>query len=86
VGVVSVAASRITGLHTETVREYLRVGRIKGRQIGRTWIVEERDLRGFMATPRKKTGRPQKETVTPALVEYASAYPDAPRKTLQRRC
>ena len=57
---VSVAeAARITGLHPETVREYLRAGRIKGRQIGRTWIVEERDLRTFMAKPRK-AGRPRK--------------------------
>jgi excisionase family DNA binding protein len=46
--------------HEETVREYLREGRIKAQKIGRTWIVQERDLRAFMAKPRKP-GRPRKE-------------------------
>lgn len=57
-GVVDVA--RMTGLHEETVREYLRVGRIKAQKIGRTWIIQERDVRAFMGKPRK-VGRPRKE-------------------------
>jgi excisionase family DNA binding protein len=60
-GVVSTQrAAEITGLHVETIREYLRAGRIKATRIGRTYVIDERDLRRFMATPRKP-GRPPKE-------------------------
>jgi excisionase family DNA binding protein len=59
-GVVSTQrAAEITGLHVETIREYLRAGRIKATRIGRTYVIDERDLRRFMATPRKP-GRPRK--------------------------
>lgn len=61
-GVVSTQqAAEITGLHVETIREYLRAGRIKATRIGRTYVIDERDLRRFMATPRKP-GRPRKES------------------------
>ena len=60
-GVVSTQrAAEITGLHAETIREYLRAGRIKATRIGRTYVIDERDLRRFMATPRKP-GRPRKD-------------------------
>ncbi len=60
-GVVSTQrAAEITGLHVETIREYLRAGRIKATRIGRTYVIDERELRRFMATPRKP-GRPPKE-------------------------
>lgn len=59
-GVVSTRqAAEITGLHVETIREYLRAGRIKAQRIGRVYVIDERDLRRFMATPRKP-GRPRK--------------------------
>ncbi len=54
-------AARITGLKPETLREFCREGRLKARHIGRTWVIEERDLRAFMAKPRKP-GRPRKES------------------------
>lgn len=60
-GVVSTRqAAEVTGLHVETIREYLRAGRIKATRIGRTYVIDERDLRRFMAIPRK-SGRPRKE-------------------------
>jgi excisionase family DNA binding protein len=52
--------SRITGLHPETIREYCRDGRLKARHIGRTWVIEPRDLKAFQAKPRQP-GRPRKE-------------------------
>ena len=59
-GVVSVQrAAEITGLHPETIREYLRAGRIKAQRIGRVYVIDERDLKRFLATPRKP-GRPRK--------------------------
>ena len=58
--VVSVRqAAEITGLHPETIREYLRAGRIKAQRIGRVYVIDERDLRRFMAKPRRP-GRPRK--------------------------
>jgi excisionase family DNA binding protein len=61
-GVVSVQrAAEITGLHPETIREYLRAGRIKAQRIGRVYVIDERDLKRFLATPRKP-GRPRKAT------------------------
>jgi excisionase family DNA binding protein len=59
-GVVSTQqAAEITGLHVETIREYLRAGRIRAQRIGRVYVIDERDLRRFMAVPRK-AGRPRK--------------------------
>ena len=61
-GVVSThQAAEITGLHVETIRELLRAGRIKATRIGRVYVIDERDLRAFMAKPRPKPGRPRKE-------------------------
>jgi excisionase family DNA binding protein len=60
-GVVSVKqAAEFLGLHEQTVREYLRAGRIKAQRIGRVYVIEERDLRAFLAKPRKP-GRPRKD-------------------------
>jgi len=60
-GVVSVKqAAEFLGLHEQTVREYLRAGRIKAQRIGRVYVIDERDLRRFLATPRKP-GRPRKD-------------------------
>lgn len=60
-GVVSTQrAAELTGLHVETIREYLRAGRIRAIRIGRVYVIDERDLRAFMAKPRRP-GRPRKE-------------------------
>jgi excisionase family DNA binding protein len=60
-GVVSTQqAAEIMGLHIQTIREYLRAGRIKAQRIGRVYVIDERDLRRFMAVERKP-GRPPKE-------------------------
>jgi excisionase family DNA binding protein len=59
-GVVSTQqAAEIMGLHIQTIREYLRAGRIKAQRIGRVYVIDERDLRRFMAVERKP-GRPRK--------------------------
>lgn len=60
-GVVSTQrAAEIAGLHPETVRRLCREGKIKYSRIGRVYVIDERDLRRFMANP-PKPGRPRKE-------------------------
>ena len=36
------------GFHPDTVREYLREGKIKGMKIGKRWRVKEEDLQKFL--------------------------------------
>ena len=38
-------------MHQDTVREYLRDGRLKGIKIGRRWRVKEKDLQEFISNP-----------------------------------
>lgn len=56
----SAEVASLTGLHIETVREYLRSGRLPAKRIGRTYVVFEGDLRRWMAIERKP-GRPRKD-------------------------
>ena len=59
-GVMSTAeAAAYAGLHVETIRDYIRRGLLKARRFGRTYVIEERDLRRLMANP-PKPGRPRK--------------------------
>ncbi len=60
-GVVSTQrAAEIAGLHPETVRRLCREGKIRNSRIGRVYVIDERDLRRFMASP-PRPGRPRKE-------------------------
>jgi excisionase family DNA binding protein len=42
-------AAEKLGLHTETVRKWLREKRIGGVKVGRKWRVRESDLQRFVA-------------------------------------
>jgi excisionase family DNA binding protein len=53
-------AAAITGLHIETVRRYLREGRIPARRIGRMYLIDAKVLQRWMAVPRPP-GRPRKD-------------------------
>ncbi len=60
-GVVSTQqAAEITGLHPETIRRLCRQGTIRAQRIGRVYVIDERDLRRYLANP-PKPGRPRKE-------------------------
>lgn len=50
-------ASRETGLSLAYLRRLVTEGRIKGEKIGSYWAIERKDLRRFLAKPRK-IGRP----------------------------
>jgi excisionase family DNA binding protein len=54
-------AAAITGLHVETVRSYLREGRIPYRRVGRMYLIDSTDLKRWMAVPRKPGRPPRKD-------------------------
>jgi len=56
---VNDAADRL-GLHPSRVRLLCRQGRIKADQIGKTWVIAEREVERFARLPREP-GRPRKE-------------------------
>jgi hypothetical protein len=50
-------------LQNTVLSQYLKVGRLKGRKIGNTWVIDVEDLKRFLATPRKPgppAGQPKK--------------------------
>lgn len=52
-------AATYAGVHVETIRLYIRNGHLKARKFGRTYVIEERDLKRLLADP-PKPGRPRK--------------------------
>lgn len=42
---------------TKVVREYLRVGKLPGRKVGRAWRVLESDLEHWISTGQSERGR-----------------------------
>lgn len=59
-GVVSTQqAAEQYGLSVETIRRWARQGVLKTQRIGRTYVIDERDLRRVIANP-PKPGRPRK--------------------------
>ena len=42
---------------TKVVREYLRVGKLPGRKVGRAWRVLESDLERWISTGQSERGR-----------------------------
>lgn len=60
-GVVSTQQAADTyGLSVETIRRWARQGVLKTQRIGRTYVIDVRDLKRVMANP-PKAGRPRKE-------------------------
>jgi len=51
--------AELLGVTTSWVR-YLIIGaKLRGKKMGRDWWVTKEDLDKFMATPRRKPGRPK---------------------------
>ena len=40
-------------LQNTVLSQYLNSGRLKGRKIGNTWVIDVEDLKRFLAIPRK---------------------------------
>jgi len=53
------AAARL-GLSPSTLRSQIRNGRLRGRLIGKTWTVTERELARYAVESHGKIGRPLK--------------------------
>lgn len=51
------AAARLA-VHPETLREYLRLGTLRGLKMGRTWKVEESEIAAYVE--RLKVAAPQR--------------------------
>jgi hypothetical protein len=45
------AVARRLEKHPRTVLQWIYIGYLKGRKIGRSWYVSEADLRAFIANP-----------------------------------
>lgn len=52
-------AAAFANLSEETIRRYIRSGRLAAREFGRFYVIEERDLKRLLANP-PKPGRPRK--------------------------
>lgn len=50
--------AEVLGVDRSTIMRWLRDGDLAGWKIGRTWYVEQADVRAFVKQPRKKEKRP----------------------------
>ena len=50
-------AAEIAGVTTGYIRRLLLRGRLKGKKLGRDWLVNRKSVQEFVQSPRK-TGRP----------------------------
>ena len=50
-------AGEIAGVTTGYIRRLLLQGRLKGKKIGRDWLVNKKSIQEYFKSPRK-TGRP----------------------------
>lgn len=53
------AAKRL-GVTAQHVTRLIRTGELKGEQIGRTWVIDERSVEAFKKRERPGPGRPRK--------------------------
>lgn len=56
-------AASYASLSVETIRRHIRSGRLAARTFGRTYVIEERDLKKLLANP-PKPGRPPRRKST----------------------
>jgi excisionase family DNA binding protein len=73
-------ASIILNLHIKTVRRFLREGRIRGRKIGRSWMISAEDLKEYAHGELKREDSPPepRERVSmnvSAVVEFFERVP-----------
>ncbi len=52
----AVQAAELLGVSVRTMREWLRLGRIPGRRVGKLWLISEAALMAFLAED-SATGR-----------------------------
>lgn len=58
-------AARLLGVHSRTVRNWIRKGTVGGRQLGRCWFVFRPALRALIEEAEKETGREPHATPGP---------------------
>lgn len=54
-------AAEHAGVSGALIKRWLAEGRVRGLKSGRSWVVDEADLKRFLGTPRAN-GRPKKTT------------------------
>lgn len=54
-------ASKILGVSTSRVRQFILENRLKSMKVGRDHVIEEAVLRAFAEQGHKKRGRPEKK-------------------------
>lgn len=57
--ITATEAARLTGLHVETVRGYLRTKRIRADKVGRIYLIDPVAIAALM-TDRPRRGRPRR--------------------------
>ena len=62
----SAEAAKKLGVHITRVQVLIREGRLPARLVGRTYVIEESDLR---LVAERKPGRPPRESVTSKLAQ-----------------
>lgn len=55
--ITATEAGEILNLHTRTVTRLLVAGKLKGAKIGKTWRLDEKDVRDFFETMKAETAR-----------------------------
>lgn len=50
------------GIHPETLRRWIDAGRLPAVKVGRTYVLEAKDVEAALAERPKRTGRPRKES------------------------
>lgn len=55
-------AARAYGVSATTLRRWIEGGLLPAVKVGKTWVLEAKDVESAMAHRPRKTGRPRKES------------------------
>lgn len=53
-------AARETGYSAEWLRQLIDTGKVRGKRVGRFYVMPDTEVRRLKAEPRSKRGRPRK--------------------------
>ena len=62
-------AAEQLGVHYMTVYRYVRTGRLEGRKLGGTWVIDARALQRSMSPRSARRGAPARSSVVAALAD-----------------
>ena len=54
----TVEASSVLGLHTETIKRFCRIGKLKGEKVSVGWLISRTEVESFASTYKETRGRP----------------------------